>query len=236
MRFDRHDYDPVAGIYDELAAFYSRGRIGATKRSQLDCLKPGDRVLYPGVGRGADAIEAARLGAVVTGIDLSPRMLGRLRRGLDREGLDAELIEGDVSRHRPRAPYDVVAAHYFLNLFDADRARTMLALLDRWQRPGGLLLISDFAPPLGSGLGRLVSEAYYRPVNWIAWALGLCALHPILDYRSLLEPTEFRIVAEQRWPVSRRRNPAYLTIAAERMATPASSDGTFTAIRGSTRR
>ena len=63
MIFDRYGYGLVSGFYDELAAFYSRGRIGATKQSQLQYLKPADRVLYPGVGRGEDAIQAARGGA-----------------------------------------------------------------------------------------------------------------------------------------------------------------------------
>ena len=77
---------------------------------------------------------------------------------------------------------------------------------------------------LGPGLGgnfstaRLVSELYYRPVNWVAWALGLCALHPILDYTSLLDPEKFRIVSEDRLPVLGGQNPAYVSIVAERIA------------------
>ncbi len=217
MIFDRYGYGSVAGFYDELAAFYSRGRIGATKQSQLQYLKPADRVLYPGVGRGEDAIQAARLGVEVTAIDVSQPMLRRFRRELDRERLEAELIQADVSIHRPREPYDVVVANYFLNLFEADRARAMLALLGGWLRPGGLLLISDFARPLGGPLARLLSEAYYRPINWIAWALSLCALHPILDYRRLLAPPTFRIVSEDRLPVLLGQNPAYIAIVAERL-------------------
>ena len=93
----------------------------------------------------------------------------------------------------------------------------MLALLGGWLRPGGLLLICDFAPPLGGPLARLLSEAYYRPINWIAWALGLCALHPILDYRRLLAPSTFRIVSEDRLPVLLGQNPAYIAIVAERL-------------------
>jgi demethylmenaquinone methyltransferase/2-methoxy-6-polyprenyl-1,4-benzoquinol methylase len=174
-------------------------------------------VLYPGIGRGEDAIQAARLGVAVTAVDVSQPMLRRFRRKLDRERLEAELIRADVSIHRPREPYDVVVANYFLNLFDADRARAMLALFGGWLRPGGLLLISDFARPTGGPLARLLSEVYYRPINWTAWALGLCALHPILDYRRLLSPSTFRIVAEDRLPVLWGQNPAYTSIVAERL-------------------
>jgi demethylmenaquinone methyltransferase/2-methoxy-6-polyprenyl-1,4-benzoquinol methylase len=217
--FDRYAYGPVAGLYDELARLYSRGRIGLTKELSLEFVNPGDRVLYPGVGRGAEALEAARKGALVTGVDLSPEMLARFRAGLDREGLDARLIEADVSRHRPSEPYDVVVANYFLNLFDAVAARAMLEILGRSLRPGGLLVITDFARPQGAAPGRWATELHYRPVNWIAWILGLCALHPILDYPTLLlEVGGFRVVSQRRLPVCFGDNPAYLLLAAERLA------------------
>jgi ubiquinone/menaquinone biosynthesis C-methylase UbiE len=216
--FDRYDYGRVAAIYDGLAAFYSQGRIGATKRISLEFVKPGDRVLYPGVGSGEEAIGAARVGAAVTAVDVSRAMSGRFRAALDREKIDAELIEGDVSTYHPGPVYDVVVANYFLNLFDAQRARAMLVILGRSIRPGGLLVISDFARPQGGTLGRFVSELYYRPVNWIAWALGLCALHPILDYAELLDVGTFRIVSQRRLPVLFGANPAYVSIVAEKLA------------------
>jgi len=94
MRFDEYSYGPVAGFYDWLAAFYSRGQIGASKRGQLEVIESGDRVLYAGVGRGADALMAARFGAHVTGVDLAPEMLERLAKQFAREDLEAELICG----------------------------------------------------------------------------------------------------------------------------------------------
>lgn len=215
---DRYGYGPVAAIYDELAAFYSRGRIGETKRLSCEVLKPGDRVFYPGVGRGQEVISALRLGAVVTGVDISAAMLGRSRASLEREGMSAELVEADVSKFRPDVPYDVIIANYFLNLFEASRASVMLDHLADSLRPGGLLVISDFARPAGGALGRLVSELYYRPVNWLAWVFGLCALHPILDYSKLLDPEKFRVVSVNRLPVLVGQNPAYVSIVAEKVA------------------
>ena len=77
--YDRYGYGRVAAIYDELADFYSRGRISETKRLSTQVLKPGDRVLYPGVGRGVEAVAAAALGAEVMGIDVSEAMLRRFQ-------------------------------------------------------------------------------------------------------------------------------------------------------------
>jgi len=216
LRFDDYGYGAVAGCYEELAALYSWGQIAASKRSQLRHLGAGDRVLYAGVGRGEDAILAARLGIRVTAVDLSRAMLRRLGRRLERERLEAELIEGDVAETNLEDRYDAVVANYFLNLFEAERAGAMLARLANQVRPGGLLLCADFAPGEGGRLGRWVSDAYYRPVNWIAWALGLCDLHPILDYPRLLEPLDFRIRGLERFPVGPGRNPAYLSLVAER--------------------
>ena len=217
MRFDEFPYDAVSGLYDELAALYSLGRIRRSKEFQLASIAKGDRVLYAGVGRGADALLAARFGARVTAIDLSPRMLARFERRFAREGLEAALIQGDVADHRPAAEYDVVVANYFLNLFDVPRAREMIRHLGGLVRRGGALMLADFARYSGGGVARALTSAYYRPVNSLAWAMGFCALHPILDYARLLAPLGFRVRREQRFPVLLGVNPAYVSIVAERV-------------------
>jgi len=216
-RFDDYPYDRVAFCYDELAAIYSLGRIRRSKAVQLEAIARGDRVLYAGVGRGADALLAARFGARVTAIDLAPRMLARFERRLLREGLTADLIYGDVADHRPERAYDVVVANYFLDLFDVERAHAMVRHLAGLVRRGGRLLVADFALPSGGPFARALTSLYYRPVNAIAWALGFCALHPIVDYTELLAPLGFRIRSERRLPVLIGANPAYVSIVAERV-------------------
>lgn len=217
MRFDEYSYGSIAGFYDWLASIYSRGQIAASKRGQLESIECGDRVLYAGVGRGQDALLAARFGAQVTAIDLAPEMLERLSKRLAREGLESELICGDASVHKPDERYDVVVANYFLNLFDVEHAREMLRHLGELVRPGGTLLLTDFALPQGGPVARAITEIYYRPVNWIAWAFGFCALHPILDYARLIEPMGYRIHSERRLPVLLGVNPAYVSIVAHRV-------------------
>ena len=212
-----YSYEAVAAIYDELAALYSLGRIERSKQSRMDLLVPGERVLFAGVGRGSDAISAARLGARVTAVDLSPRMLGRLADGLAREGLEAELIEADIATYRTAEPYDTVVAHYFLNLFTSDEAAEAFAVLYDLVRPGGRMIFADFAAGEGGRLGRWLTAAYYRPANWIAWAVGFCALHPIPDYRELVEAAGGRVTSVIRYPLVRGfANPAYHSTVAER--------------------
>ncbi len=216
MRFDEYSYGPLAGIYDRLAAIYSLGQIGASKRAQLDAIESGDRVLYAGAGAGEDVLLAARFGAQVTAVDVAPRMLARLSRKLERENLESEFICADVSSHKPPELYDIVVANYFLNLFDIPRAQEMTRHLCQLVKPGGKLLLTDFAGPEGGRFAAALSDLYYRPANWIAWSLGFCALHPILDYTRLLEPAGFRIESEQRFPILSGVNPAFVSIIAHR--------------------
>ncbi|MBK7949034.1 MAG: class I SAM-dependent methyltransferase [Deltaproteobacteria bacterium] len=215
--FAAHPYGAVAAVYDELAALYSLGAIDRSKRAGVSALAPGERVLFVGAGRGSDVVGAVRRGCRVTAVDLAPAMLARLRASLDREGLAAETILGDVADHRPAEPYDALVAHYFLNLWDTPLAGAMLAHLRSLVRPGGRLVVADFARPSGGSVASLLANAYYRPIDWLAWALGYCALHPILDYGVLLPAAGFRITREQRFAVLGIRDPAYVSIVAQRI-------------------
>ncbi len=142
-------------------------------------------MLYAGVGRGEEAVEAARRGARVTALDCAPAMLRRLDRRLAREGLGAELVEADLfTWEGPAEGYDHVGAHFFLNVFSPERMREALSRLTGLVG-GGRLVIADFA--------TRASAAYYRPVSVAAWALGLAALHPIYDYAPELEALEFTV-------------------------------------------
>jgi demethylmenaquinone methyltransferase/2-methoxy-6-polyprenyl-1,4-benzoquinol methylase len=216
MRFDEYSYHSLSRVYDGLAAFYSFGEIGASKRVQLESIRRGDRVLYAGAGAGKEILLAARLGARVTAIDLADSMLSQISIKLANEGLSSELIRGDVAQHAPANTYDVVVANYFLNLFDLEHAREMTRHLCRLVAPGGTLVLTDFALPEGGLFARLIAEVYYRPVNWIAWALGFCARHPILDHEKGLAEMNFRVASSQRFPVLFGRTPAYVAIVARR--------------------
>lgn len=174
------NYDAVARIYEELAHVYSLGLIRKAKLVELRYLAPGDRVLYLGVGSGEDAAAAARAGAKVTAIDLSARMVARLRARLSRRGLDAELIAGDALQHRPAEPYDAVCGNYFFNLFNKHDMPVVLRHAASLVKPGGRLMIADMAPP--KGFGGALSWLYLKFGLTFFWALRLASQHPIYDY------------------------------------------------------
>ena len=96
----RRSYETVAWCYDALARIYSLGAIARAKAWPVARLRPGDRVLYAGIGSGEEAVLAARLGARVTGIDLSRSMLRAAHRRFAAAGLAAELVQGDFFDHR----------------------------------------------------------------------------------------------------------------------------------------
>ena len=209
-------YDRVAFLYDEVCAVYSLGAIARSKRHHLGFLRVGSRVLYVGVGRGADALAAARAGAQVTAVDLSEPMLRRLRAAAIREGLCLELVEDDVSQLPCPGDYDVVVANYFLNMFSESDAQSMLGALLVQVRPGGRLCLADFAPAAGLGLSGVATTAYYRLVKGVGWLLWICALHEIPDLPKWLTDRGLEILDIKRFPVMGGSGPAYWAMIARR--------------------
>lgn len=182
-------YGRFAWCYDEIAAVYSLGRIRRAKFAHLVEVEPGDRVLYAGVGRGEEAVEAVRRGARVTAVDCAPEMLRRLQRRLDSERLKAEVVEADLFRYPPPGQgYDHVVAHFFLNVFSPERMREALSRLAGLLCAGGRLVIADFS--------CRVSPVYYRPISIAAWLLALTPLHPVYDYPVELESLGFRLTRQ----------------------------------------
>jgi demethylmenaquinone methyltransferase/2-methoxy-6-polyprenyl-1,4-benzoquinol methylase len=176
------NYDRVASVYDAAARIYSAGLIRRAKLAQISVMKAGDRVLYLGAGAGEDAARAAARGAAVTCIDTSPAMLDRARRRFKRRGVAGEFIEGDVMLHDRLAFYDAVAGNFFFNVFERESMLRFLEHAVRLIRPGGLLLIADFAPPEGALPARMFSRVYARLPMIPFWLARLVAWHPIYDY------------------------------------------------------
>jgi ubiquinone/menaquinone biosynthesis C-methylase UbiE len=100
------------------------------------------RVLDIGCGTGFLALLLADLGHIVTGIDLSPRMIDRARRKAEQAARQIDFRVGDaVALDCPDETYDVVVArHVIWNLPDPERA---VAEWVRVLRPGGRLALIE---------------------------------------------------------------------------------------------
>jgi SAM-dependent methyltransferase len=122
-------------------------------------IKPGQRVLDVAAGTGNAAIRAARTGAHVTALDITPDLLEVGRRAAG--DLPIEWVEGDATK-LPYADgeFDVVLSAVGA-MFAADQETTARELV-RVCRPGGLVAMANWTPD--GGVGRFFELlARYAP-------------------------------------------------------------------------
>ncbi|MFJ5725506.1 class I SAM-dependent methyltransferase [Streptomyces sp. NPDC093149] len=147
-------FEEVAHAYDQLPVeFFSS--VGE-RLVRLAAVRPGDRVLDVGCGRGAVTVPAARAAGPtgsVLGIDLSPSMAEETGRLAQRSGLSwarTLVMDGQAPELAPAA-FDAVAGSMSIHMLEdlpaAYRAyRTLL-------RPGGRLGLAAPATDVATGPG-----------------------------------------------------------------------------------
>lgn len=185
--FSRNSYDRVAWFYEGAAHIYSGGKIRATKAWQIKRIQPEDSVLYVGAGSGEDVMMAAEMGASVTVVELSPRMLDKLDRKLRAAGLDGKvrLICCDASEFN-QGCYDSVIANYFLNVFSHADMLNMFKHLASLVREDGKFMLADFAPVSGNLFQRGFQNLYYYAALSAFRMIAGNAFHPIYRYENEL--------------------------------------------------
>jgi len=105
----------------------------------------GERVLDVGTGTGVVAITAARMGARVIGLDLTPALLEHARENALLARLEIEWTEGDAeSLPYPDASFDVVTSQ-FGHMF-APRPDVAVQEMRRVLKPGGRVAFATWPP------------------------------------------------------------------------------------------
>jgi ubiquinone/menaquinone biosynthesis C-methylase UbiE len=165
--------------YDEVADAYSRtldpdgtGLVDPVL-TELIGEAAGQEVLSLACGQGQDARLLARLGATVTGIDISEEMLGHARRHEAAEPRGIRYVRGDVQDLAPfaAASFDGVVCH--MALTDVPGLAPTIRSVARVLEGGGWFVLSIVHPcyhPHVEILDDYLLDHRYlkdRPVNWL---------------------------------------------------------------------
>jgi SAM-dependent methyltransferase len=157
------DYAAISDLIAEM---------GTTTVDRVE-LREGEEALDVGCGDGNATIPAARTGARVTGLDLTPSLLEAGRAAAAEAGVQIEWVEGDAEQ----LPFDDTSFDVVIStvgsMFAPDH-RAAAREIARVLRPGGRLGIASWAPDGGIGdffktvTGHLPPppDGFQPPVLW----------------------------------------------------------------------
>jgi SAM-dependent methyltransferase len=131
-------------------------------------IAPGMRVLDVACGTGVVAITAARLGGLVTALDLTPQLLERAKENARLARVQIEFHEGDVEHLPfPDGHFEAVLSQ-FGHIF-APRPEVAIAEMLRVLKPGGTIAFSSWPPEFLVGqTGALAARYAPPPPNGVA--------------------------------------------------------------------
>jgi ubiquinone/menaquinone biosynthesis C-methylase UbiE len=153
------------GNFGEVAVFTAQA---AGHLVRYAGIRAGQSVLDVGTGTGVVAITAARLGARVTGLDLTPELLEQARQSASMAGLkDIEWKEGDAEiLPFPDASFDAVLSQ-FGHMF-APRPDVALREMLRVLKPGGRIAFATWPPEQFIGRAFALTGKYVTPPPGVA--------------------------------------------------------------------
>jgi ubiquinone/menaquinone biosynthesis C-methylase UbiE len=134
----------------------------AAKLVKHASVQAGQRLLDVACGTGVVAVTAARQGARVTGLDLTPALLERAHENSRIADVKIEWLEGDVER----LPFDDGAFDIVLSQFGhmfAPRPELAIAQMIRVLKPGGTIAFATWPPELFTGRMFMITARYAPP-------------------------------------------------------------------------
>lgn len=132
----------TAGDFDKIAVGFAGGAAAFVERVGVNI---GDSVLDVATGTGNLAIPAARLGGVVTGIDIAPNLIATARTRAAEQKLQIQFDEGNAES----LPYGRGVFQTVMSMFGVmfvARPEPALAELLRVTRPGGRIALASWTP------------------------------------------------------------------------------------------
>jgi len=132
-----------ASVYDTIC-WPARGL--RSRVARLADIQVGTRAIDIATGTGAQASAFSEAGARVVAVDLSSRMLAIARR--KHQDRDIEFVEADATRLPvPDAAFDVSCVSFALHEMPRSVRERVLGEMARVIRPGGTLVVVDYALP-----------------------------------------------------------------------------------------
>jgi SAM-dependent methyltransferase len=128
---------------------------------------PGKRALDVACGTGNSAIPLARLGAVVTGVDIATNLLEQARARAAGECLTIQFDEGDAEQLPcGDASFDLVVSMF--GAMFAPRPELVAAEFGRVLKPGGVLAMANWSPTSFAGQMFKVGARHVAPPPGLA--------------------------------------------------------------------
>ena len=182
--------------YDRGIQLLTLGRIQHIKeRIATQYVHEEMRVLEIGCGTGTLTRMMAQQGAMVTGIDASPRMLAEaenkvktahLEEHVSLKYMDATLI-GD---RFPAASFDLIVSTLVFSELSLEEQRFVLEACQKLMAPNGRLLIADEVIPDRS-ITRLLYYLVRLPLVLLTWLITRTTTHSLRGFDSMLTQAGF---------------------------------------------
>jgi ubiquinone/menaquinone biosynthesis C-methylase UbiE len=184
--------------YERGMRLLTLGRIGRVRNDIAARLRPGSRVLDLGCGTGALAVQLARKGCQVTGVDISRPMLAQAARRVRQASLEEwvmlrQLGTVNLDTAFEDGSFDAVVSTLVFSELSEDEIVYTLAECRRVLKPGGQLLIADEVLP-DSVLGRTATFLFRLPFLLAAFVLTQNTTHRVAGLGKRMEEAGFRIL------------------------------------------
>lgn len=162
-----HDeYEAIAEFYDHVVPYRDRQDVSFFVDAARES---GGPVLEVGCGTGRILIPTARAGVEITGLDLSPAMLGVCRERVAAEPADVrsriDIVQGDMRTFDLGRTFSLATVPFrpFQHLLTVDDQLACLAAIHRHLPAGGRLILDLFNPSLDMIANPTTVEAGDEP-------------------------------------------------------------------------
>ena len=182
--------------YDRGIQMLTLGRIQRIKEKIAnDYVRKGTRILEIGCGTGTLTLMMAKRGAIVTGIDASPRMLAEaekkvneahLEKSVSLKYMDAALIGDRFSA----ASFDLIVSTLVFSELPLDDQRFVLDACQKLLAPNGRLLIADEVVP-AKPITRLFFYLVRLPLVLLTWLITRTTTNSLRGFDSMLTQAGF---------------------------------------------